>query len=179
MKYWALAALAALGAVGTAAPEALATQLVGVTVADSTRFPGFPPDTPPASAVLVPGDLPRGALAIVQVRPQGIERTYVILSERHVTDRLMMRAHLQPTVYAYRHPEDTGSVEFWLFPDGTVEIRSAERGVEIGSHVPVAESVRGDEHLSKGLFKNVAAIKPADFPGFGLARVIEWAKVSE
>lgn len=146
---------------------------------DSTKFPGLPPHTPPASVVLVPGGLPRGTLAIVQVRPGGIERTYIILSRQHVTDRLMMRAHVQPTVYAYRHPDDKGSVEFWLFADGTLETRSVARGIEIGSHVPSAENVTGDEHLANGLLKNVAGIQPSDFPGFGRARVIEWAKAVE
>lgn len=111
----------------------------------------------------------------MQVRPRGLERAFIILPERHVTDRLLMRAHLQVTVYQYRHPEDEGNVELWLFPDGQRETRSAARGITIGSHVPTLENVRGDEHLTKRLFELIAAVAPSSFPEFGRVRVIEWA----
>lgn len=131
------------------------------------------PDYMPLSYVMVPGELPEGALAIVQLRPRGLERTFIILSETHVSDALAMRASAVATVYRMRHPNDKSNVEFWLFPGGRLETRSAG-GVEVGSHIPVAQSVSGDESISKALFDAIARTAQADYPGFGPARVIVW-----
>lgn len=135
----------------------------------SGRFP----DYMPLSFVMIPGRLPAGALAIVQVRPRGLERTFIILSETRVSDALVMRASAVATVYRARHPNDKSNIEFWLFPGGHLETRSAT-GTEIGSHIPVAQSVSGEELHSKALLDGIAGTAPTDYPGFGPAHVIVW-----
>jgi hypothetical protein len=140
---------------------------------DSRLFPG---DSNPVSIVLVPGELPRGALAIVQVRPRNLERTFIILSEKHLSDVIIRRARVATLVYAVRHPEDQGSVDFTLLPDGQLETRSASRGLEMGTHIPTAERTSGKNQVVTDLLTHAATVAPSDYPGFGLARVVEYIK---
>jgi hypothetical protein len=139
----------------------------------------FPGDSNPVSIVLVPGELPRGALAIVQVRPRNLERTFIILSEQHLTDVIIRRARLATLVYGVRHPEDKGPVEFALLPDGQLETRSPSRGLEIGTHIPTAEATSGKNQFVIDLLEHIATVAPSDYPGFGRARVVEYIKKRE
>lgn len=77
------------------------------------------------------------------------------------------------TAYRLPHPTDKSNIEFWLFPGGRLETRSAA-GVEVGSHVPVAQSVSSDESLSKVLFDGIAKTPESNYAGFGPAHVIVW-----
>jgi hypothetical protein len=140
---------------------------------DSDLFRG---DSNPVSIVLVPGELPGEALAIVQVRPRHLERTFIILSEKHLSDVIIRRARVATLVYSVRHPEDQGFVEFALLPDGQLETRSASRGVEMGTHIPTAERTSGKNQLVIDLLGYAAAAAPSDYPGFGRVRVVEYIK---
>lgn len=125
------------------------------------------------------GELPRSALAIVQVRPRNLARTFIIVSENHLSDVIIRRAHLATLVYAIRHPEDKGPVEFTLFTDGQLETRSASRGVEMGTHIPTAEGSSGKNQVVADLLAHVATVEPSDYPGFGRARVVEYIRKRE
>lgn len=168
-----------LAAPASAAPTS-GTMLHGFlhpTVSVSPSDTGlFAADSNPVSIVLVPGELPRGALAIVQVRPRNLERTFIILTEKHLSDVILRRAHLATVVYAYRHPEDSGHVEFTLLPDGQLETRSASLGVEMGTHIPTSERDSGKNQVVHDLLTHAATIAPSDYPGFGRARVVEFMK---
>jgi len=146
----------------------------GLPVTNSKKLAAFPPDGLPVSFVVISGELPRGALAVVQIRPRGLEQAFIVFSEFHITDRLIMRAHGSITRYRIQHPEDTGTVEFWLLPDGRLETHSASRGQEVGTHVPLAETVSGDEHMTQELRERISNARPTEFPGFGTARVVPW-----
>jgi hypothetical protein len=126
----------------------------------------------PLSFVLLSSELPRGALAIVQVRPRRLEQTFIILSEQNLSDVIIRRARLAALVYAVRHPDDKGTVEFTLLPDGQLETRSASRGAELGSHIPTAERTSGKNQVVADLLKHASTVVPSDYPGFGRARVV-------
>lgn len=133
----------------------------------------FSVDTIPQSIVVVPGELPNGEIAHVQVRPRGLQHTFVVLSALHLDDLIFMRAGNAVRVYEYRHPEDAGHIEFSLFPDGRLEVNSDSRGREVGTHVPTAEHTDGNP-VTTELRARAATVPDSDFPGYGRARVVEY-----
>lgn len=131
-------------------------------------------DSDPLSIVLTTRPLPKGAIAAVEIRPRGLQRTFIIVFEGRVKDALIMRAHGRALAYSHRHPEDTGHVQLMLYPDGRLETQSDSRGLEVGSHVPLAGRVSNTDDFTKELLEHASTIAQTDFPGFGPARVVDW-----
>jgi hypothetical protein len=177
----ALGTRPAVNASGNTDPYAAAARIAetmtaaasfGVPMVKTTaQQPG--PAGDPISVILVSGDLPGRALAVVQVRPHGARRTFIAMSENHMNDLLILRAYNVMKSYARHHPEDQGHVEFRLMPDGSMEIQSDVRGTELGSHVPVAEQSSGRNGMTTELLQHAATVPETEVAGFGQARVID------
>jgi hypothetical protein len=172
------AAIIALATI--AGPTHAGTSIIPAALAGSSNVSSHHMiEVDPISIVLVPGPLPRGALAVVEVRPRNLQRIFIVLSETNVNDGLLMRAFGVTRSYARRHPEDKSHVDFTLLPDGSLETASDARGAEIGSHLPVAQHTSGKEEMTKELFVRATNVVPSNFPGFGSARVVDWSLAPE
>lgn len=132
-------------------------------------------DWMPQAIVVVPGELPNGEIAHVQLKPRGLDQSFIILSALHLDLKTFMRTRTMLRAYSLRHSEDTGHVEFSLFPDGRLETRSDARGFEVGTYVPTREQYSGDDTFAADLQTHLALVADSDFPGFGRARIVDFS----